>query len=299
MKHKQTANRKLSLDWSLHYSCNYRCPYCFFHGRWEELGKLNKYLKVEEWIRIWDIVYENCGSVHITIGGGEPIIYPNFIDLIKKLSMKHKVEFSTNLSWNVEIVKEFTEEVNPAQVFLTLSFHPHFAKFNEFLDKVLLFKQKGFSHCEGAEIEVVSVAWPPLLDSLSIFKKKFEENDVAFRVQPFIGNYKDFSYPDGYTDEQRITIKNLISDVLSEGGEQLVSYQLKEKSTKGKLCRAGQLYAHITCDGEVYRCSREREHSLGNFIKGNFRFLDKPLACEFESCPCEFRFLVENEKNRQ
>src|SRR3989338_4046204 len=92
------------LTWNIHYDCNYRCPYCFFEGQWIEYKKRNIYFSVDEWMHCWEKVYDRYGRCFILITGGEPFMYPNFIELVERLSQVHyPINVSTNASKDLEV----------------------------------------------------------------------------------------------------------------------------------------------------------------------------------------------------
>jgi MoaA/NifB/PqqE/SkfB family radical SAM enzyme len=68
----------------------------------------------------WKRIFDKYGEAKIEIVGGEPFIYPNFIELVKRLSSLHLIKITTNLSGNVE---RFVQEVSPERVELDLNFH--------------------------------------------------------------------------------------------------------------------------------------------------------------------------------
>ncbi len=61
--------------WKLHYRCNFRCPYCPYFDRRISEGSLSK----EDWVNSWNI----------KITGGEPFLYPSFVELITELPPEH------------------------------------------------------------------------------------------------------------------------------------------------------------------------------------------------------------------
>jgi len=283
-------DKKIEFNWKIHNKCNYRCPYCFNYGEWAELSRLDRHFPPDKWIGAWHKIYEKYGSVHIKIAGGEPFIYPDFFALIKELSKEHSTEIITNLSASKEKLIAFLSQMDPGRMVLFLSFHPLFESFEIFLEKALIVKEKGFGSC------INFVAYPPDLKRMQYFKDKFEAKELNFFPLPFRGAYEHISYPDGYTENER----NLIHDCstsrdISPEPKANLKEMLSPPKTKGKLCYAGQKFACIESNGTVYRCSDSRNKVLGDFFDENFVFFDKPMPCEIDNCPCEFRWLVKKE----
>ena len=71
----------IEADWHLLNTCNYRCSYCFFPP--DVLGsKLRLFATPQQWRNGFDTAGVTW-LVHIT--GGEPSIYPDFVDLCEEL----------------------------------------------------------------------------------------------------------------------------------------------------------------------------------------------------------------------
>lgn len=252
--------------------------------------KKDIYLPAEKWIFYWDGIYDKYGSVEIHLTGGEPCIYPSFIALVKGLTKRHTVMFTTNLS---NYFEEFAKEIDPLKIGswgIGASFHPAFVSLDSFLRKALLLKNKGF------KIYVNFVAYPPQLKQLVYYKKRFEEVGLDFIIIPFRGYYNDLVYPESYTQQEKEMFQTLNNEEEHIKDEKF-KHQVEKISPKGELCRAGQDYAVIDSDGIVTRCgeARGREEPIGNIIEGNFKFLDHPSPCSQLDCFCEFIYLVKYE----
>lgn len=270
-------------NWNLLYKCNYRCPYCFFYGLWERLPKLDNTITVDKWLAAWHRVYERQGRVKIEIVGGEPLIYPRMGELLKGLTREHHVAIVTNLSCSLKKLIALTEGIDPAQLNMTLSFHPSFARPEDFLEKASFLKEKGISNT------VFYVTYPPQLKIMSHFREAFLGKGLNFIPVPFRGEHNGSVYPEAYTEVERRLISGL-TGCLTDGQKDWVDNQLVPRKTKGRLCRAGQIYSYIDIYGSVYRCSASAS-LLGNFFT-DFKLLDEPSPCEAESCPCDFKWLV-------
>jgi len=257
----------IRFDWNMLYACNYRCPCCFFDGKWEEYSKRTVYKTVKEWMKYWKRIYEYYGRVFIVITGGEPFIYPDFINLIKNLSEIHyPINISTNGSGDLN---NFVKEIDPGKVFLALAFHPDFSELKDILAKVKFLKDSRFS------IDYINFcAYPPYLDKLDKYVEETEKAGEKLKVIPYCGTYNSVSYPDGYTKDQK---------------EKLGINEVWEKNVtkKGILCAAGYKTALIFPDGDVARCGQIGEKFIiGKIFTNDFELLDKPLPCEADMCPC-------------
>lgn len=282
------GNGKVSFNWDIILTCNYRCPYCWFYDKWAESRIRNKILTVKELINAWDNIYARYGMVKVSITGGEPFLYPNFTEFIKELSQLHKVEIITNLSTDI---RQFVKVINPENVSVNPSFHPLFADFDKFIERALLLKENGLLRC------VSYVAWPPQISRIGYYTERFSRYGIAMSIQSFFGEYKGLRYPDAYTEED----KQIILPQIGERGGK--PFQTESFKTRGRLCAAGQRYGVIQADGTVRGCggmnpSAGISNVVGNLFEGGFRLLDGPSPCAFEICPCnEWAFLLEEKGN--
>lgn len=261
--------KEIKFAWDIHYKCNFRCPYCWFYRDWARLAKRNLHLKPDEWAAHWRRIYDKYAEVKIEIVGGEPFIYPNFIELIKKLSAVHLIKITTNLSGNIE---HFTKEVSPERVELDLNFHILFIDLETVIEKALILKKRGF------KAGICYLAYPPQMHKIKDLNRRFQAEGINFALAAFWGEYGGRKYPQGYSEEERELIRPFLGEV------ERVDYHLDAKSPKGRLCNAGYRYADIQADGNVVRCSGLSDKSIGNITDAEFRLLEGPCLCEAESC---------------
>lgn len=281
------APHRVFFTWDVHYRCNYKCSYCNAQKPEQDDFIEARYLGADKWIAIWNNIYKKYGSCEIQLTGGEPFIYPGVMDLITRLSKIHTLEFSTNLSWDIE---PFIKNITPDRARIGVSFHPEFIDFNLFLDKALTLKKSGF------EVWVSYVAYPPLLKDMPKYKLEVEKAKMHFSVLPFTGMFEGKSYPDGYSEFERKIMDGDDNDIVNK---KTINWKTGEQknTTKGRLCRMGQMYAKIHPDGEGYRCCAVGSSKLGNLIDGTFKLLEEPLHCEYEQCPCWRCMLVGEEED--
>lgn len=264
-------NNKINFAWDIHYKCNFRCPYCWFFDNWAKQARRNLYLSPQEWMVYWKRVFDRYGEVHIAITGGEPFIYPSFIELVRELSSLHIVKITTNMSGDIE---KFVKEISPARVYLDLNFHPMFVRdFDKFIRKTKLLHDAGF------DAGVCYLAYPPQLGMLNLYKKRFEESGIRFALAAFWGKYQNKQYPASYTNEEKEIIKPFIGEISR------IEYHLNSTSPKGKICNAGYRYANIQGDGKVVRCAQYADQLMGNIIDPDFHLFNEPLPCEKDACP--------------
>lgn len=290
MNESSEKNRKISFSWDIHWDCNYRCPYCWWHGRWDDLKYRNKYPGLDKLTEVWKRIYNRYGETHIEIAGGEPVTYPDFYEFLNRLLQYHTVGMMTNLSGSIKDFSNSISENNMKRLKIGASFHPMFADLDEFLKKAVFLRKNDVS------IGVLYLSYPPQIQKIPYYKKIFDENDIYFSVSTFWGEYEGKKYPDSYTEEELILIDPALGNRTGE------KFQTKPLVTKDRLCNAGHRYGIIHPDGEVLPCGggswKGENIIIGNIFDKDFKLLDKPHKCHSEYCPCnEWAFLLIDKNN--
>lgn len=266
--------------WNMLYDCNYRCTYCFFEGKWDEYSKRNIYFTPEELMGFWSRVYKKYGPISLIITGGEPFIYPNFIEIIKRLSeVCCQINISSNSSGDL---KSFVEEVNPEKVSLSLSYHPQFDTLENFVERLLFIRRHQFNGC------VNFVAYPDFIENIGDYQEKLAAINEPLKIIPFFGEYRGKVYPESYLPQEQKIIG-------------IDESWFKKVKRRGSLCPAGQKTALIFPDGKVARCGQIGEKMVvGNFFGPDFNLLNEALPCIAEYCPCEEgKLMSDNDTNAQ
>jgi MoaA/NifB/PqqE/SkfB family radical SAM enzyme len=279
-------------EWLIHYKCNYRCPYCFFAGYWSDVEKRNAYLPNDKWVCAWKRLGERCKNIQITITGGEPTIYPDFANLLIRLTGFASIAFDTNLSLDFDQLRLINDNVDKKKLFMGLSFHPLFANKADFLKKVEYLRDNGF------HIRVHYVTYPEQLGGLKDFQEIITSMGVNFAPLPFRGIYKDKVYPSSFNDTDKAAITNIAGKLETPKEVRWVNDLVTQVKSLGKKCNAGRYYCRVDSDGTAYVCAKaamknKDRYVLGNIFEDTFKLNDEPVTCEQETCPCEFRWLVE------
>lgn len=212
---RKNEPHKVFFTWQITYKCNYKCTYCHAPKHGQQNVVETEILGADEWIKIWDDIYDMYGECEINISGGEPSIYPNFFDIVKGIIKKHKVEIVTNLSFDVLKV---INDLNPERVRFACSFHPQHVDIEEFVKKIKQIKDREFI------VTTNFVPWPPFIDKINLYKKIFEDNKINVVLQPFVGVYNGKQYPESYSDKE----KEILHLFTETGNKEVLEFKLKE-----------------------------------------------------------------------
>ena len=113
-----TMRYDVEADFILLRTCNYRCSYCFIPPHLLA-SKLPSHGSNEAWEQGFHATGKTW-LIHIT--GGEPTVYPGFVDLCRRLQTRHYLSLNSNLSQ--DCVDEFAASVDPARVhFINAALH--------------------------------------------------------------------------------------------------------------------------------------------------------------------------------
>lgn len=283
-KHEELwAKADCELLWQVNRKCNFDCVYCFreviddgLDKRTEDpaCGKFSPEhiaKRFDETNRVW----------RINMTGGEPFLYPNFVELARVLTRRHYISVSTNLS--TANTYEFADVIDNTRVHW-LKANVHIMErekirngVNEFLRKFLHFQQQGF------DIRLVYVTYPAILGRIRDDLERFRSEGVKkIWVKIFQGCYDGKRYPRDYTQEQRELLKGL---GLNNFEEEILACRV---SFLGRKCEAGHRAFSMDISGNVKRCSTVQE-KYGNLFDGTFKPGESPRRCPARKCGCSYQ----------
>ncbi len=86
------ARRPVWCAWQVTYRCNFRCSFCNY---WQTPSAPDDELTVEEFA-LGAEKLARWGSLLISVGGGEPLLRPDIVDIVRELARYHFVFLTTN-----------------------------------------------------------------------------------------------------------------------------------------------------------------------------------------------------------
>jgi MoaA/NifB/PqqE/SkfB family radical SAM enzyme len=259
--------------WKTNQRCNFSCEYCFLPitdlsrehplcGRYPA-GDIAR--RFDETGRSWTIF----------MTGGEPFLYPGFLDLCRELAKNHFLAMNTNLSTSNVI--RFADTIDPARVeMINASFHitvlERMGKVEEFLNHVRYFQDRGI------HIGVEYVAYPPMFERLDRDLRMLETNGVrTVNLKVFRGFYGSKSYPQAYTPGEK--------DYFHRDGfdPEELNFIDKRFAYRGEACRTGMDFVFMDIVGRIRRCPGSAK-SYGNFLAGDYALDRTARPCPFPRC---------------
>lgn len=284
-------------NWDLLTTCNFRCDYCFLRPA-ELSAKIQVVAEPDEWARAFDATGRRW-LIHMT--GGEPGLYPGFVDLVALLTRNQIVSFNTNLGHRS--IDRIVDTVDPSRVvYVHASVHARERRkhhgVDSFVDRARRLDEAGFAVVVSMVIDPDSLdLWEPARDALA---------DAGLHLVPkiFRGRHRGKWYPRAYDAATRRWIREELDrsgvayrDLFAKMGEHPTidifedadyidegfrSGLFRRYPFRGKLCAAGSRFISMDGSGNVYRCGRKR--SLGNLLRGDIRFLRRAEGCDNQYC---------------
>lgn len=267
--------------WLLNRRCNFDCAYCFRDSRGADsrtedpvCGKYDP----EHIARRFD---ETGFIWRIYLTGGEPLLYPRFVDLAGALTRRHFIAVSTNLS--TANARDLADAVDRAHI-LWIKANVHVEEreklkdgLSEFLRRFLYLQERGF------DIRLVYVAYPPLFGRMREDLDRFRAEGVRHvTVKVFQGRYAGKRYPRDHTDPERAFLRSL---GLDESEEQILASRV---SFLGRPCQAGHTGFSMDIAGNVTRCTTIPE-KYGNLLEGTFQPGTSIRRCPVRRCGCAYQ----------
>ncbi|MEU9890075.1 radical SAM protein [Sphaerisporangium sp. NPDC051011] len=263
-------------DWHLTNRCNFDCAYC--HPQIKHV--LNrKHLNEPDPALVVQRFDETGRVCLVHMSGGEPFLFPGFVDLCAGLTRQHYISINTNLA--TPDVAEFVRQVDPDRtVKIVAALHVGERErlglgLVDFVRDIQLLQGCGF------DVDALYVLYPPLLDRLvADLDQLYELGVEQVRAKVFKGVLNGRRYPEAYTEEER-------EFILTHSGQYPFNKPYLEgpPAFRGSPCTAGVSSFKVTVTGDVRRCATVPA-KYGNLYDGTFTAADTP-----EPCPAE-RVLV-------
>jgi MoaA/NifB/PqqE/SkfB family radical SAM enzyme len=254
-----------NIIWNMTRKCNFRCEYCYFP---HDNTPVTQTLPVD---RIRDFLDATGQSWTVGMTGGEPFIYPGFVDICAALTEGHMIGVDTNLSVSSK-VRDFVRRIDPARVqdlyvALHIEERERIKGVPAFIENARLLLDAGF------KVIVNYVVHPALENRFHEDVAFFAGHGIAITPRPFRGTHEGRRYPEAYGDRGR----EIFAGHPEQGAKVAFNFQ-------GVPCSAGRTLLRLEPDGTVYRCPGDKT-VLGNVMDA-VRLLDGNPPCIKSRCPC-------------
>jgi MoaA/NifB/PqqE/SkfB family radical SAM enzyme len=174
------------VSWLLGRFCNYKCSYCWRHGRSDKPDHRPTALVISTLDEIKKQARERgFNSFHFSFSGGEPTLHPGYLEIIEHYCKDventnyQSLHMTTNLSVSLDMYKKYAQiSKDLHRVSITASWHPEFAKREPFLEKLL--------YCMENDIQITvnMVMVPERFDELWEDACFFHNHDINVTLKP-------------------------------------------------------------------------------------------------------------------
>lgn len=289
----------IEADWILWSGCNYRCSYCFWPVDALKLRPAPP-AEVDHLVSFFD---ETSLTWLLHLTGGEPFLYPRFVEMVDRLTKTHLVSVNSNLS--SDRVFQFAEEIDPARVpFLNCGFHvgerENRGRIEDFVNKIGRLRAAGFNAF------VTYVLYPPLFDRAVRDFAELADKGVPLIPKAFRGTWEGKCYPGAYTQAEKRVFLDLSAQAEAAYADMWARMPTPPtinpfldrdlvlngvQDHRGKLCAAGRNFVRIRENGDIQSCGSL--DVIGNVAQGTFQRRTGPSPCQEVECPyfC-YKYLV-------
>lgn len=278
----------IEADWTMFLTCNFACKYCFFTP--EQLG--SKLVPVAD-NAAWQAAFDNTGLRWlILLTGGEPTVYPGFVDLCQRLTQQHFIGINTNLS--LPVMMDFASQVDPDRVaMVNAAFHPaerlERSGDGKFITHYNALRSRGFVLMASV------VALPEVLADFDAIQARLLQDDIVLVPKVIRGAYQGRLYPMAYTDQERASFLAAHQRAMAHYAHLLASlaepmmlnlfgddrYLHQMPDHRGAECGTGHSFVQIGPEGMVHCCPREY---MGNLLDGTFVADQQDRVCHSSYC---------------
>ncbi|MFA7675377.1 MAG: radical SAM protein [Endomicrobiia bacterium] len=255
-----------SIAWDIWLYCNYDCKFC--NTKTKILP--DKIKSISEILNAWQNIHEKYGRCKIYITGGEPFLYPNIFEIIKKIDALHDVHITTNLSFEIDML--VSNKISNKNIFINTTFHPFYVSLDTFLSKFIELQKSGYQSSVSYMCDDLQMS------ELLNYKKVFDSYGINITPSVYNGNNNSNNAVKHFIMSDDITCDDVKKDSII--------------NSTFNYCDAGKCYACVNDSGDAFVCSVRRE-KLGNIFDNTFRFLENTIECH-NKC-----FLLENKYSQK
>lgn len=283
---------KLNITFRVTEKCNHSCYYCGWHDNTIPL------LPREDILFMFSEIKKNtCKKKYdIFLTGGEPTIYPDFIDLVNNIDKLFDGKTHFSIQSNTNLSPKFYEEITSQEISNKIKFSASFQyhqvkdldkwkqnikilnKANCLSNVDLLLERQNvneiknmFHHLRNEGIETVLVP----IDEDPTAKDDYGD---LMNLQGTMGYVYEYKYDDGsieYIDDVDVKMKKLNQYILMK-------------------CDAGYQNIVLSANGDISICSTHYEsytRTKVNLYKNPeelYKITSRPQLCLWKTCQCEY-----------
>lgn len=290
-----------TVSWLLGRYCNFKCSYCWSHGRADKPD----HRPTELCLYTIDAIKKQArargfNSFHFSLSGGEPTLHPGYFEILKMLADDMgnytSIHMTTNLSKNMKWFKEYVKHASKFnRASITASYHGEYIKDLKTWAAKLLFLQ-----VEGIKITINMVMVPERFDELYKLATFFYDKGLNVTLKPQSDPHANHVI-EGYTEDQLAILHNGMPQ--SDDKQPFMQVKLTDdtgfdwymdqaerfnafnfNSFTGWECSSGyrSIIIREPC-GSIKRSYSCRDEPIGNIVTG-FKLYENLTPCISPTC---------------
>jgi len=177
-------------SWLLGRYCQYKCSYCWDHGRSDIKDHRPTQLCLDTMDEIKRQARERgYNSFHFSFSGGEPTLHPGYLDILTHYSNDlpnvnyQSVHMTTNLSPGLKWLEKYVQSTkNLHRVSVTASWHREFSNKEQFREKLIFLQE------HDVQVTVNMVMVPEWFDEIWEEALYFQEPGINVTLKPQSNN---------------------------------------------------------------------------------------------------------------
>jgi len=266
--------------------CYRSCSYCYLQAsgtskRMAELVSLERFN--EEKVRTPEEWMDGLSRINnidsIDVSGGEPFVYPHFVELLKLIIKKYGV---VSITSNLDLLPEEFFDLPKDKIWITVSYHMDDGEEN----KSILYKMERLRDA-GFHFAINFVASPGQIlfyDKIKKFGKLF---GVPTHLEPYVDYNQTpifFGIPNNL-EEYEYMFENIRKD---ETEAMNLAQERGVENPKVINCSVAKSYCVVAENGDMYPCLGmmfENEECIGNLFAPFVFIFEKSIECDI-FCPC-------------
>lgn len=274
---------QINITWRITRNCNFSCWYCCEHSN------KRKNLSFEDSLKVVDFLSKlDKDFIRLNITGGEPTLYPRFMNLMAATldsispEIRLRLTLWTNLSANVQMYQNFynlCSQYDNVESVIVPGFHKEFMKIEDFKEKYNSLRDYGiekmlFTVYEDNCFEDVEkvVNYPCIVRAVHGKESIMENNIMDF------GHFHYFREP---------------VSIYHDNGKYYYSNSLETKNLHKYVCKSYVYNPLINDDGRVYACPRlfystVKSYSLLDEKETEELLKREDILCPLSECPCDW-----------
>lgn len=227
--------------------------------------------------------------------GGEPFLFPNFIELCRILTRDHYISINSNLSLpnSLQLIDRVNAEaVDYIHCGVHLEDRTKHEGLSTLLQRLKMFADSGFA------IFASLVMTPDAFGHFEQLNHSFQQIGVPLIPKALRGVFRQQHFPTNYTPEQVDKFIAYSENAARELAENKSSAFRKSPtvdptvdrhfldgfpSFSGTSCSAGKNFVRIDPDGRIYRCGKNTQ--IGDIHKNEINLFLEPRPCDDKACP--------------